>query len=316
MLVALCSDGRLVNVLEQTCSKTEAYRCPACQAPVCFKQGKVMRSHFAHARLADCQFFHENESAEHLELKAALYRSLSAHGIAVEIEAVLPELGQVADLLVNDNLVLEVQCSRLSLTRLRERTVAYQQAGYQVIWLLGKKLWLGQTASQLHRQVANFSQNMGIYLWELDAAKQELRLRYLLHEDLTGRLLGLVMSRSLDSDIMTFLRQPFASQRPVQLTVDLLANPAAYVQRQLVQKNAKWLERQAQAYAQGDNLLTWPAAAFYPQVQPMAVIGLALGQYLAQFSAFYAKNGAKCRQTLYPPRFYAIMENRTKGKDQ
>lgn len=315
MLVAMRSDGSLINVVEQACSKTEAYRCPACQAPVCVKQGKVMRPHFAHIRLADCRFFHENESAEHLELKAALYRSLSAHGVSVEIEAVLPELGQVADLLVNGNLVLEVQCSRLSLVRLRERTAAYQQAGYQVIWLLGKKLWLGQTASQLHRQMANFSQNMGIYLWELDTVKQELRLRYLLHEDLTGRLQGLVMSQPLSGDVMDFLRQPFASQRLAQLTVDVLPNPAAYVQRQLVQKNTKWLERQAQAYAQGDNLLTWSASAFCPQVRPMAVEGLDLGEYLVQFSAFYEKNGAKCRQTLYPPRFYAIMENRTIGKE-
>lgn len=315
MLVARHSDGHLVNVLKDPCTRTETYHCPACQGPVCLRQGKVIRPHFAHIRLANCQFSHDNESAEHLELKAALYRSLSNSGATVAVEAFLPELGQIADILVNNHLVLEVQCSRLSLERLKERTSAYQKAGYKVIWLLGKKLWLGQTANLLHRHLANFSQNMGIHLWELDASKQELRLRYLLHEDFTGRIQGLVMSRPLSGDILDFLRQPFTSQRLVQLTVNLLTNPAHYIQRQLVQKNTKWLERQAQAYLQGDNLLTWSAAAFYPQVQPMAVDGLNVGKYLGQFSDFYAKIKASSQQTLYPPRFYAIMESRTKGKE-
>ena len=33
-----------------------------------------------------------------------------------------------------------------------------------------------------------FSQNRGFHLWELDLAKKELRLQYLIHEDLRGRL--------------------------------------------------------------------------------------------------------------------------------
>ena len=101
-----------------------------------------MCPHFAHKSLQDCQFFSENESAQHLSLKAALYKSLVNHGEKVRIEKVLSEMGQIADLFVGDSLALEVQCSRLSQQRLRERTRAYHQTGYEVRWLLGEDLWL------------------------------------------------------------------------------------------------------------------------------------------------------------------------------
>lgn len=83
-----------------------------------------------------------------MQLKAALYQALS-QSENVTVEAVLPELHQVADVLVNDNLALEVQCSRLSEKRLRERTTSYHKAGFNVLWLLGEKLWLGERLTPL-----------------------------------------------------------------------------------------------------------------------------------------------------------------------
>lgn len=316
MLIALNASGHLVNVLDQACVKGQAYRCPACGRPVQLKQGQVMRPHFAHFRQQACDFFQENESAEHLNLKASLYRSLLAAGHEVVVEAVLADLGQVADLLVNGRLVLEVQCSRLSLERLLDRTQAYQAAGYQVIWLLGQELWLGRRATALHRQVIQLSQTLGAYLWELDDAKQELRLRYLLHESLTGQVVGLTRRQPLGTDLLAFLRQPYASQALVSLTESLHPDPVAYVQRQLVQKNPKWLRRQAQAYEQGGNLLAQSPADFYPQVLPLVGEREEEATYLAQFKAFYQELGLKNRQTLYPPRFYAIMKDRTQRKDE
>ena len=88
------------------------------------EHGQVMCHILLINSLQDCQFFSENESAQHLSLKAALYKSLVNHGEKVSIEKVLSELGQIADLFVGDSLALEVQCSRLSQQRLRERTCA------------------------------------------------------------------------------------------------------------------------------------------------------------------------------------------------
>ena len=104
------------------------------------KNGSVLRAHFAHVELQHCPYHHEAESFEHLELKASLYdwASKESH---TEVESYLADFQQIADLLVVDkNLALEVQCSSLSLERLKERSDAYRSNGYHVYWLLGKKV--------------------------------------------------------------------------------------------------------------------------------------------------------------------------------
>lgn len=140
MLSALDENGRLVSLLDGI-PANQNFVCPACRSAVRLKNGKVMRPHFAHVSLDKCDFYSENESSEHLQLKAALYHAVSRTEQVV-VEKVLPDLHQVADLFVNDNLALEVQCSRLSEQRLFQRTKAYQSHGIQVLWLLGKSCGL------------------------------------------------------------------------------------------------------------------------------------------------------------------------------
>lgn len=106
MLSALDENGRLVSLLDEI-PKKQAFTCPACHSPVRLRHGQIMRPHFAHVFLENCDFYSENESDEHLQLKEGLYQSLS-QSEKVVVEAVLPELHQVADILVNDNLALEV----------------------------------------------------------------------------------------------------------------------------------------------------------------------------------------------------------------
>ena len=112
MLSALDENGELVSLLDGVPAH-QNFVCPACHSAVHLKNGKVMRPHFAHVSLDKCDFYSENESSEHLQLKAALYHAVSQTEQVV-VEKVLPDLHQVADLFVNDNLALEVQCSRLS----------------------------------------------------------------------------------------------------------------------------------------------------------------------------------------------------------
>lgn len=76
MLSALDEKGQLVSVLDGIPDK-QAFRCPACYAALHLKNGMVLRPHFAHVSLEQCDFYHENESSEHLQLKAALYRAIT-----------------------------------------------------------------------------------------------------------------------------------------------------------------------------------------------------------------------------------------------
>jgi len=139
MFVARDAKGNLVNALEKDVTK-QAYTCPACGGRLRLRQGQSIRTHFAHERLRDCIAIFENESPEHMGNKEALYHWAKKDN-QVALEYSLPEIQQVADVLVNGKLALEVQCSPLSQKLLGDRSQGYRSQGYQVIWLLGEKLW-------------------------------------------------------------------------------------------------------------------------------------------------------------------------------
>ncbi|MGT2925844.1 competence protein CoiA [Streptococcus cuniculipharyngis] len=309
MLVALNEKQELINLLVDPVPHSIHLTCPGCRRAVTVKNGPVMRAHFAHKRLEDCHLFTENESQEHLSLKAKLYRSLSLNH-SVKVEAILPEVGQIADLLVGDHLALEVQCSRLSVERLRQRTLAYQEQGYQVRWLLGKKLWLTDKLSELHKQFLYFSNNMGFHLWELDDDKSLLRLKYLIYQDLKGRVHYLEKTQPLSETSLTFLRLPFLKQALSTYQRPMDKNLLLYIQKQLYYGQGKWLKKQEEAYKAGDNLLTWSVEDFYPQLRPVTSssgfcqIGKDLSNFYQNFAAYYAKEQDKSQQMLYPPAFY------------
>lgn len=317
MLIARNQKGNLISALETSLNREDSYCCPGCQGVVLLRQGQVMCPHFAHKSLQDCQFFSENESAQHLSLKSALYKSLVNHGERVWIEKVLPEMGQIADLFVGDSLALEVQCSRLSQQRLRERTRAYHQAGYKVRWLLGEDLWLGQRLTGLQRDFLYFTAKIGFHLWELDWKREEIRLKYLIYEDIFGKVHYLTKAWSLTENLITVLRFPYQAEQVETYQVTQRNNVSHVIQRELMGKNQRWMRRQEEAYLKGMNLLSLSDQDFFPQVrfpeskQGFVQIRQSLEGFEKLFKQYYRKRRFSYRQTLYPPTFYAkIVKNR------
>lgn len=309
MLVALDEDRQIFNLLENPAPQGR-YSCPGCGGLVRYKSGKVLRSHFAHVTLRDCHYFSENESAQHLSLKSCLYSWL-IKAEQVELEKCLPQIGQVADLLVNDHLAVEVQCSSLPISRLQVRTQTYRESGYQVLWLLGKDLWLKERLTNLHKQFLTFSMNMGFHLWELDDEKKELRLRYLIHEDLRGKVHCLTKVFPFgEGNLLEILRLPFAKQALSYFTCSVDQDLLDYVAKQLYYRVPKWMSLQAEAYQQGKNLLSQSLDDFYPQIRlPRSAIGFAqikqdLTPIYQAFDRFYDKAKDKRKQILYPPIIY------------
>ncbi|HFU4466854.1 TPA: competence protein CoiA [Streptococcus suis] len=309
MLVALDEDRQIFNLLENPAPQGR-YSCPGCGGLVRYKSGKVLRSHFAHVTLRDCSYFSENESAQHLSLKSSLYNWL-AKNEQVELEKYLPKIGQVADLLVNNSLALEVQCSSLPISRLQVRTQAYYDTGYQVVWLLGKDLWLKERLTNLHKQFLTFSMNMGFHLWELDNEKKELRLRYLIHEDLRGKVHCLTKVFPFgQGNLLDILRLPFAKQTLSSMTCPMDEDLPRYIAQQLYYKSPKWLAQQAEAYGRGENLLTKTALDWYPQIRlPRSAIGFAqiqkdLSPVYQAFDHYYVEVKDKRIQVVYPPAVY------------
>ena len=312
MLSALNEKGQLIHLIDQLPAQ-QSFTCPVCLSALRLKKGQIMRPHFAHVSRKNCPFFQENESAEHLSLKAALYQSLVADA-SVQVEVFLPEMKQLADLLVNEELAIEVQCSRLSQKRLRERSQSYRQNGYQVLWLLGEKLWLGKTISLLQKDFLYFSQNMGFHLWELDWGKRVLRLKYLIYEDRKGRLHYLEKSCSFGPGLLAFLRLPFSSQPlPFYRTVSD-RNLLSFIQQRLYYRDSRWLALQEQAYQQGENLLSKSLEAYYPQIRPLdcplgfCQISQDLSVFSQDFFSYYQGQRDKSYQTLYPPAYYRRMK--------
>ena len=314
MLIAKNQEGNLVLALETCLKRKESYSCPGCQGVVLLRHGQVMCPHFAHKSLQDCQFFSENESAQHLSLKAALYKSLVNHGEKVSIEKVLSELGQIADLFVGDSLALEVQCSRLSQQRLRERTCAYHQAGYEVRWLLGEELWLNGRLTDLQRDFLYFTAKIGFHLWELDWKREEIRLKYLIYEDIFGKVYYLTKTWPLTENLMAVLRYPYQSEKVETYQVTQRKKVSHVIQRELMGKNPRWMRRQEEAYLKGMNLLSLSDQDFFPQVrfpeskQGFVQIRQSLEGFEKFFMQYYRKRRFSYRQTLYPPTFYAKIE--------
>ena len=310
MLQARNHKGQMINLLQEIPAERQEFFCPLCQNPVRLRQGEVMRAHFAHVSLKNCHFFSENESQEHLALKEMLYQVLLAKGEEVALEAPIKEVSQVADVLVNRRIALEVQCSRLSLKRLKERTLAYHQAGYYVCWLLGKELWLKDRLTALHRHLLYFSKNMGFYLWELDLDFSQIRLKYLIHEDLRGKVHYLKKSWSLSDFSLAVLRLPFFKQPLSCLEVKVDKEIKTYIQRQLFYGSKRWLKEQEVCYLKGQNLLNQDLNAFFPQVRPPSLeagflqVQEQIGWYYQHFLAYYQRQKEKQRQILYPPAFY------------
>ncbi len=310
MFIVKNKTNQLFNILEPINLGDDDYYCPRCSSPVRYRSGKVMRPHFAHVSRKQCRFFTENESAQHLSLKSELYSWLA--GVEqVELEKYLPEINQQADLLVNKRLALEVQCSSLSTSRLQERTQAYREAGYQVLWLLGKDLWLKERLTNLHKQFLSFSMNMGFHLWELDDEKKELRLRYLIHEDLRGKVHCLTKVFPFgEGNLLEILRLPFAKQILSSMTCPMDKDLPRYIAQQLYYKSPKWLALQAEAYGRGENLLTKTALDWFPHIRlPRSAIGFAqikqdLTSIYQAFDDHYAKIENRETQVLYPPAMY------------
>ena len=308
MFLARDENGRLVNALEDELVK-QAYYCPACGTSVRMRKGKNVRRHFAHESLKKCDFFHENEGPEHLENKKRLFYWAKEND-EVEMEYPIPELKQIADIFINKQLALEIQCSPISCELLRERSNGYRSLGIQVLWLLGEKLWIKERLTQLQRDFLYFSNNMGFHIWELDHKKQVLRLKYLLHQDLKGKLHYQVKEFSYDKgNLLEILRTPYHQQNLTIFSVEQDKNICHYIQKQLYYQNPNWMKKQAQAYLRGENLLNLKHPDWYPQVRPIknglfCQITVDLQDYYDNFQAYYQLNPKIDTQKLYPPAFY------------
>ena len=327
MIIAVDKFGKAINLFEELPEKENEFYCPACHSPVYLKNGPVKMAHFAHASLKNCKAWSENESAQHLGLKKELY-DWFAKSEQVKLEVYLPELQQTPDLLVNEKIAIEIQCSSLSLQRLAERTKNYHKHGYKVIWLMGKDLWLKKSLTELQKNLLYFSENRAFFYWELDLENKKIRIKFLIHQNLRGKLIHLTEEFSFgQSNLLDFLRKPYLAQKLLQLEAEVDPLLEGYIRKQLYHSVHKWRERQKKYYQAGQNLMEMDYNKSYYAPPGLDLLRLPdekqksihfsqitrdLSDYYQDYYQHFMENKI---EKLYPPRFYAIMKNKGDNKN-
>ena len=326
MLNALDKDGNTINLFDNKPINPPFY-CPACKSSLRLKRGKIKIPHFAHISLQNCDSWSESESAQHLGLKLSLYQWLKEKE-KVELEKYVPEIKQTADLLVNDKLAIEIQCSPLSLQRLEERTVSYKEKGYYVLWLQGRDLWLKKTLSSLQKNLLYYSVERGFYFWELDWDRKKLRLKSLIHQDLKGRLICLTEEFDFfQESLLELLRQPFLKGENLSIDVPEQEELQSFIQKQLYYQVPKWIKVQEKYYEQGKNLLdlNWKKCYWAPpglnlltfdfineRSESFFQVDTSLEKY---YQGFYERFQSQEHERLHTPSYYAIIKDKNKVKN-
>ncbi|MCH9704035.1 MAG: competence protein CoiA [Chlamydiae bacterium] len=105
------------------------YHCPECQGVVRLRGGQLRRLHFFHLSHSSCR--HSGKSQTHIRLQKKLRLLLGG-----ELERRFETINRIADLFVpSKNLIVEVQCSFLSLEEIQARNRDYASLGLRVLWI-------------------------------------------------------------------------------------------------------------------------------------------------------------------------------------
>ncbi len=130
-------EDRLVYAGDAEERKT--YQCSECRQSVRARRGPHRVPHYYHRRRSpSCRLYSKSE--DHLLAQLAI-RSLLPPGEAI-IEKPILSILRVADVLWETHqIAFEIQCSLLTPYEVQKRETDYQNAGYQIVWILDDRLY-------------------------------------------------------------------------------------------------------------------------------------------------------------------------------
>lgn len=238
---------------------TAPFLCPGCDKRVHLRAGHIRMAYFAHQRNQACQTFSEGETSEHLLGKTQLQAWFTQQGGTAVLESPLRELGQRPDVLVNQKLAVEFQCSPLTEARFNERVHGYHQGGYQQIWLLGQPYLPKPRLS-----ISKISKFM--------VTHERLGVCQLYWQTHTGKILVLFSIRQAPLLPVSFQQRQFSSWQewrcwwiqgteemsPIQLSSELSQRQRHAIALGLHHKAAPMLRWQAVCYQQHTHLMKLP----------------------------------------------------------
>lgn len=137
MLIALNEEHE--RVVADAARRGEEYTCPACRAPVVFKQGRRVLPHFAHVPARPCYVVSEPESAVHLAMKAAVYQRFQGEPWVrgCELERVIGQ--RRADVWLQTAVgpvAVECQVSAVPVAELAAKLAEYTEVGIATLYII------------------------------------------------------------------------------------------------------------------------------------------------------------------------------------
>ncbi|USS86376.1 hypothetical protein M3M38_06845 [Fructilactobacillus cliffordii] len=237
------------------------YHCPNCAATVLLRRGSFKVAHFAHRQNTGCHIG-EPETQEHLAGKFFLWEQSQRYG-TVQVEWYLDAIRQRPDVLVNHHLVLEFQCSPLSLTRFCERIQGYRSLELHSEWLLGRAYYLRRKTAASVLKFLAYRPTVGYYLLFLLEQPTRFVIRYQLR--LVDQWLTFSeQSFSTGAALMQFLQHPQLTQP----TVPSLRLFQEWVENQLQWKNPAVVKLQQTCYQKRHLLQGCPLICHVPRWVP------------------------------------------------
>jgi len=131
--------------------------------------------HFRHKSKAAHDW--KPESQAHLAMKKSLMELADSYEYPCEVEVKISHDGvyRIADVLIKEKIVVECQCSKISIKEYEERTRFYQDNDYQIIWLLGRR----ETSGLDHRIVQDY---FDVFYYEEDSICNQVGDRIFLQD--------------------------------------------------------------------------------------------------------------------------------------
>ena len=134
-IFASTKNNNLITVFQA--EKKENYFCLECNEILHKRSGIYQQEHFYHVKpTLNCR--QNNKSIEHIQTQIfikKLFENLSCH-----MEYRFNSINRIADLYIEElNLVIEIQCSFISVKEVKTRISDYGKLGLRVLWILHEK---------------------------------------------------------------------------------------------------------------------------------------------------------------------------------
>lgn len=255
----------------------KTFTCPHCSSPLILKIGNIKIPHFAHTSKLPCILETKKETPDHIWSKALLYKRLSQLFQDVKLEYFVKEVQQIPDLLITERgyrIAIEIQCSTIPLSEIKERTEGFRKGNIHPIWILTQPLTIGTPLklTSFQQGFIRFSEELHFYLLHFDPSNESFTIFPHLTPVSTN---SFFFSKEIEIPLNTFTI-PVSILPPDQAKSLFLKNWKRYREKWINNKiqfsSARRDPFLSEVYREGDTFLYLPLFIGLPVIPHMTLI--------------------------------------------